>query len=452
MAAPIKSMQKELSDEAATLALITQLTQNNGVDATTAFETTLQQQKAILNGFKNTHKPAASAANSGAVVASTAVPASDQKGKTETAKIGESTMTANGNGNAAQTPAGSAIKAAGFGAPALTVDYKHDAELLKMHELQAQFDAEERRMREAKRQADEIASMKFISSQFSLEQERAQQRVQQEREGLALALALSGESGRTALELQSQLDAANTRWKDKEPKVDLKAANDDKKYADELKAASDRKAMALKLFEEIFTHAAVIGIPNAATPINAHSYTTSFIKEKLPALLELDSYFPLSDKSLSAEKIQAEMEAFLNAQLKLDNHIPDKKVSDEEKKKQEATIEANTKAHAIKMGNIKTSFDETKGTVTDGETATNIAEFISRNWTLAKKLSSQSPSQELVYQTAIVSIFSDNIADAGRCIPGLMARLFSRYVIHLHTLLAPTLEVAQKQKPSANKL
>lgn len=336
-----------------------------------------------------------------------------------------------------------------IGASATAIDNKSDDELTNMRALQDKLNAEEKRKRLEKENADN-RTLTFSPAIRDLH--NPYKTPEEEDADLALAVDFAENAAHHEAEAlyKTQYRAATALWNSKMPNRDPKAA-DHKKYSEELKRAQEYKAAALKLLSEIRQHSSVVGIPHAKKPIGAHDYTADFIKPMLPKLIALDTYFGFSNPNLTLELISAEMNEFNEAQFKLVNRSSeDIKLSADDKKKNDEQLTKNSAELTTKRTNIANSFARVMAARgVDGETGAHAEQFISRSWTLAKKMG-------LVEQTTIAALFSDNTelwkdGVRGGCIPGIVARLWSPYVITLTTLLAPQLNgPASKTKATAS--
>lgn len=173
--------------------------------------------------------------------------------------------------------------------------------------------------------------------------------------------------------------------------------------------------------------------------ICAHK-SSAFIKSKMGEFLKLDAYFAgsdprvaLYDSTLTIEKVSAEMNAFIKEQFEgYSGYKTDPKLAAD---------------HQTQSVNIASSFAKVAAARGfDNETGTHVEQFISRCWTLAKKMG-------LDEKTIIASHFSGNTelwknGIKGGCIPGIVNRLWSFFVISLTTLLAPQLNTP----PCKNKV
>ncbi len=382
--------------------------------------------------------------------------AADSKARAAKAAVSAKSVTASAKATAA-TP----MPVAGTG---IAFDLKAFEELQKLQALQTQFDAEDRKkelekkQRLAKEEAANQALLMGFKKQQLLEQQNRHLRVhqsdadealilqlleqekrnalkEQEEAGASLALLMeqAGEHTLTEADILAQYQAANKRWEDKKPKACRKIDKDGKKQAEALKAAEAYKKEMLALLATVRSHPSVAGNPGSKELMDAHTYTRSYIQPTLPKLLQLDTHFNLSDPNLNPDVVLAEVKVFLETELANLNKIS-----------ADALKSKNDQNHQAKMANIQKTFALIKGQGIDAETNANINQFVSRNWSLAKKLGRP-------YINAIASVFNDNIADQGGCTAGLIARLFATYVIDLVTLLAPTLNhIAEKQAAKSN--
>jgi hypothetical protein len=138
---------------------------------------------------------------------------------------------------------------------------------------------------------------------------------------------------------------------------------------------------------------------------SAHEYTASQIRQHLPTLYHVDTQFELSNPRLSLDVIESDM-LLLEKELEQD---------------------ANS---ASKLEQIRISFAKIRSAnpPIDPESQANVAELISRTWSLASKLGD-------TYRGLVASCFCDNIGDGGGCLAGLVARLYSPYGYFLKELL-----------------
>ncbi len=101
-----------------------------------------------------------------------------------------------------------------------------------------------------------------------------------------------------------------------------------------------------------------------------------------------------------------------------------------------AKIEHNPSFSPNDVANISTSINNViaAGNPIDlAETQAQVPELLSRTWTLAKRLGTN-------FTAAVATALSDNIADAGGCIPGLVARVYPIYAKMIQCVLKESLE------------
>lgn len=150
--------------------------------------------------------------------------------------------------------------------------------------------------------------------------------------------------------------------------------------------------------QTILNSPTVIGEKNAKGALtDAHKFTTTLIRAGIPVLLEIDKACTFSSETMSPAKVQAEIQAFLkNVEV------------------QPGVFLAHINNTFLKIGTARNPVD--------AETGANVYHILSRTWTLAK-------NRKLgpTYQRKVASILSDNIADQGGCIAGLIARLYPLY-------------------------
>jgi hypothetical protein len=145
---------------------------------------------------------------------------------------------------------------------------------------------------------------------------------------------------------------------------------------------------------------------------DAHKYTCTFIREGISVLRAIDDILRPIDLSLNPnmppQAVLAEIKSVLQAEpvhVQIIQHI---------------TTSINNVIAAANPVDI-------------AETGAHVQQLLSRTWTLAKILGPD-------YTRAIASALSDNIADAGGCIPGLVARLYPIYAKMIHNLLVLSIE------------
>lgn len=162
--------------------------------------------------------------------------------------------------------------------------------------------------------------------------------------------------------------------------------------------------------------AAGAGSSPSAAPLvdlaDAHRFTRSFIRAGAPVLTALDVKFKLSDATLSPDQVLKEVLAFVES-------IPKKFIKPELAaliQKTVGLIAANKANNEKLAAEGKLAADQVN--IEYAETGVNIPQFLSRSWTLAKRLGQ-------VEMAMITSCLGDNIADGGGCMPGLIARLYA---------------------------
>ena len=178
-------------------------------------------------------------------------------------------------------------------------------------------------------------------------------------------------------------------------------------HKDEAPSLNDSELLAL---ETALGTLAPILRTEAATGgyVNAHAHTSTQIRGDLPKVLAIDSEFNISNQSISLKVVESEILKFLSDSAdKVDDTL------------------------RVQSSHVQTSFArvQKEGPVEAGETKAHVVELISRVWTLASDSGQD-------YQGIVASCFSDNIADGGGCLAGLVARLYMPYTRLVHDVLA----------------
>lgn len=172
--------------------------------------------------------------------------------------------------------------------------------------------------------------------------------------------------------------------------------------------------------------------------VDAHKYTRSHISKEYPQILAIDKALKLSDNPAFADT-EKSMRAFLAK-----------------------TNAAHKEIERFNEGYFNREIGIIKGAPgVDGETGIHVTEMISRAWSLATLLdyyykmgrdlqvfeagqvidkNNNKDALDGGYRATILQSLSDNIRDAGQCIPGVIARLHPIYLTMMSVFVVDTLE------------
>ncbi len=175
----------------------------------------------------------------------------------------------------------------------------------------------------------------------------------------------------------------------------------------------------LKTLEPIMVSPAVAGeYPNggAGLPVaaltDAHKFTCTLIREGIPKLRAIDDIL----RPINQTNLDMPTPAVLADIL--------------------ASLKHNQSFSAADIANITVSLNNVIAAANPidlAETQAHVPQLLSRVWTLAKRLGR-------AYTSAVATALSDNIADQGGCIPGLVARLYPIYAKMIQHTLERSLE------------
>ena len=135
---------------------------------------------------------------------------------------------------------------------------------------------------------------------------------------------------------------------------------------------------------------------------DAHRFTVSEIRAKLPLLIGIDNRQQFSSANMPSPIVLKEVLEFVG-------QIPGNPPNPNPQR-------------------IQFTFSRFSNATICRETGVNVSEVVSRSWTLAKKLGQGSMGE-------IVTVLDDNIRDGGQCIPGLVARLYPPYAKMIRHML-----------------
>lgn len=146
---------------------------------------------------------------------------------------------------------------------------------------------------------------------------------------------------------------------------------------------------------------------------DAHKFTRTFIRDGLPTLVKIDDALKLSDPNLSVDTVLKEVLDFV------------------------ATLRERDRPN---VANIQKSLDliPRGAPIEAAETNAHIPQLLSRVWSLAKLYGREHMEQ-------IAQILHLNIEDEGKCMPGLVARLYSPFARILEDILKRSVTKAQNR-------
>ncbi len=155
--------------------------------------------------------------------------------------------------------------------------------------------------------------------------------------------------------------------------------------------------------------------PPVTAQMDAHKYTCTLIRASIPILRSIDDVLRPIDLNLNPDMPPQAVLAEILVDL--------------QKNYAETDPELQTTLACIPY--ITTSIQNLSAAATPidtAETHAHVQQLLSRTWTLAKILGPD-------YKDAIAHALSNNIADGGGCIPGMVARLYPIYANMIkHTL------------------